>query len=57
MNKNLLAIILKVLSVIFVTNKGDISSILDNGFVEKLGAKNIYSLEGGIQAYLNFEKN
>ena len=53
MNKNLLVIILKVLTVIFVSNKGDFSSILANGFVEKLGAKNIYSLEGVIQAYLN----
>ena len=35
--------------VIFVSDKGEISSILANGFVENLGKKNMYSLDGGIQ--------
>ncbi len=42
-------------NVIFVSDKGDISSVLANGFVEKLGAINMYSLEGGIQAYLKLK--
>ena len=43
--------------VIFVSEKGEISSILENGFVENLGKKNIYSLDGGIQSLIkdNFE--
>ncbi len=41
--------------IIFVSDHGDISSILANGFVEQLGAKNMYSLEGGIKSY--FEIN
>jgi len=43
--------------VIFVSDKGEISSILANGFVESLGKKNIYSLAGGIQALIkdNFQ--
>ena len=43
--------------VIFVSEKGEISSILANGFVENLGKKNIYSLDGGIQSLIkdNFE--
>ena len=44
-------------NVIFVSDKGDISSVLANGFVEKLGAKNMYSLEGGIQAYFKLRNN
>ena len=44
-------------NVIFVSDKGDISSIMANGFVEKLGANNVYSLEGGIQAYFKLKKN
>ena len=30
--------------VVFISDKGDISAILANGFVENLGKKNIYSL-------------
>ena len=43
--------------VIFISEKGEISSILANGFVENLGKNNIYSLDGGIQALIkdNFE--
>jgi len=37
--------------VIFVSSEGDISAILANGFVEKLGKKNIYSLVGGIKKW------
>ena len=36
-------------NIVFISNKGNISSILANGFVEQLGAKNMYSLDGGIQ--------
>jgi len=43
--------------VIFVSDKGEVSAILANGFVENLGKKNIYSLKGGVQALIkdNFE--
>ncbi len=44
-------------NVVFVSNKGEISSILANGFVEHLGAKNMYSLSGGIQEYLKIVNN
>tara|TARA_B100000579_G_C22648378_1_gene764942 strand:+ start:51 stop:782 length:732 start_codon:yes stop_codon:yes gene_type:complete len=44
-------------NVILVSKNGDISSILANGFTEYLGAKNMYSLEGGIQAYIKFKSN
>ena len=36
-------------NIVFISNQGNISSILANGFVEQLGATNMYSLEGGIQ--------
>ena len=38
--------------VVFISDKGDISAILANGFVENLGKKNIYSLKGGIQEWI-----
>ena len=38
--------------IVFVSNEGDISSILANGFAEQLGAANMYSLHGGIQALI-----
>ena len=38
--------------VVFVSDKGDISAILANGFVEQLGYKNIFSLKGGIQEWM-----
>jgi len=41
--------------IIFVSDNGDISSILANGFVEQLGAKNMYSLEGGIKSYFKIK--
>ena len=37
--------------VIFVSSEGDISAILANGFVEKLGKENIYTLVGGIKKW------
>jgi len=40
--------------VVFVSKKGDISSILANGFVEQLGYKNMYSLQGGIEEWTKF---
>ena len=36
-------------NVVLISNEGEISSILANGFVEQLGAKYMYSLKGGIQ--------
>ena len=38
--------------VVFVGKDGDISSILANGFVEKLGYRNMYSLKGGIEKWI-----
>tara|TARA_Y100000768_G_C23932171_1_gene660681 strand:+ start:352 stop:1083 length:732 start_codon:yes stop_codon:yes gene_type:complete len=47
--------------VIFVSEKGEISSILANGFVEQLKQKNIYNLKKGIKGLnkinFKFEKN
>ena len=34
--------------VIFISQKGDVSSILANGFVEQLNQVNIYHLKGGV---------
>ena len=36
-------------NIVLISNEGEISSILANGFVEQLGAKYMYSLKGGIQ--------
>ena len=47
------SIILKNDHVIFVSQKGEISAILANGFVENLNKKNIYSLEGGINSWIS----
>ena len=44
-------------NVVLISDTGDISSILANGFSENLGAKNMYSLEGGIQNYFKLKKN
>ena len=38
--------------VIFISNSGEISAILANGFVEKLGSKNMYTLIGGIEKWV-----
>ena len=38
--------------VVFISSRGDISSILANGFVEKLGYKKMYSLKGGINEWI-----
>mgnify|MGYP001327834433 CR=1 FL=1 len=43
--------------VVFVSMKGDISSILANGFVEQLGYNKIYSLQGGIQEWLKLNNS
>jgi rhodanese-related sulfurtransferase len=43
--------------VVFISNDGDISSILANGFVEKLGSKNMYTLVGGIQNWIKEKRN
>ena len=36
----------------FISERGEISAILANGFVEHLGMKNIYSLKGGIEEWI-----
>ena len=36
-------------NTVFISNEGEIASILANGFVEQLNATNMYALEGGIQ--------
>ena len=42
--------------VIFISNEGEISAILANGFVEQLGSKNMYTLVGGIQGWIKEKK-
>lgn len=42
--------------VVFISNEGEISAILANGFVEQLGSINMYSLEGGIQNWIKEKK-
>jgi len=39
-------------SVIFISKEGKNSDIIANGFVEQLGSKNIYSLTGGINNWI-----
>ena len=34
---------------VFISNEGEIASMLANGFVEQLNATNMYALKGGIQ--------
>ena len=46
------SVVMKDENVVFVSDKGEISSILANGFVEHLGVKNVYSLKGGIQEWI-----
>ena len=36
-------------NIVFISNEGDIAAILANGFVEQLGATNMYVVDGGIQ--------
>ena len=36
-------------NTVFISNEGEIASMLANGFVEQLHATNMYALEGGIQ--------
>ena len=36
-------------NVVFISNEGEIASMLANGFVEQLNAKNMHALKGGIQ--------
>ena len=43
--------------VVFISNEGKISAILENVFVEQLGFNNMYSLIGGIQNWINEKKN
>ena len=39
-------------NIVFISNDGDIASILANGFVEQLGAKNMNYLKGGIEGLI-----
>ena len=47
-------------NTVFISNEGEIASILANGFVEQLNATNMYVLKGGIQQLIKenykFEK-
>ena len=36
-------------NIVFISNEGEIASMLANGFVEQLNASNMYALKGGIQ--------
>ena len=36
-------------NTVFISNEGEIASMLANGFVEQLNASNMYALKGGIQ--------
>jgi hypothetical protein len=36
-------------NIVFISNDGEIASMLANGFVEQLNATNMYALKGGIQ--------
>ena len=36
-------------NIVFMSNEGEIASMLANGFVEQLNATNMYALKGGIQ--------
>ena len=44
-------------NIVFISNEGEIAAILANGFAEKLGAKNMNALKGGIQQliYENYD--
>ena len=44
-------------NIVFISNQGEIASILANGFAEQLGAKNMNVLKGGIQQliYENYD--
>ena len=50
--KRFYSIVMKDEHVIFISDKGKISAILANGFVENLGINNVYSLKGGIQEWV-----
>ena len=47
-------------NIVLISNEGEIASILANGFAERLGAKNMHVLKGGIQQLIyenyNFSK-
>ena len=44
-------------NIVFISTEGEIAAILANGFAEKLGAKNMNALKGGIQQliYENYD--
>ena len=43
--------------VAFISNEGEISAILANGFVEQIGYANMYTLVGGIQNWIKEGKD
>ena len=43
--------------VVFISNKGETSAILANGFIEQLGSTNMYTLVGGIQNWIKEKRN
>ena len=43
--------------VVFISNEGVVSAILANGFVEKLGLNNIYTLVGGVQYWIKDKRD
>jgi rhodanese-related sulfurtransferase len=40
-------------NIVLVSAKGEVSAILANGFVEKIGATNMHTLKGGIDQLIN----
>jgi len=44
-------------NTVFISNEGEIASILANGFVEQLNATNMYALKGGIQQLIKENYN
>ena len=48
-------------NIVFISNEGEIASMLANGFVEHLNDTNMYALKGGIQQLIKenykLEKN
>ena len=56
-NKNFLKVFQSIAStddkILFISDDGEISSVLANGFVEQLKYKFVYSLDGGIKKWIN----
>ena len=50
--KDYQAVATKKNHVVFISNEGDVSATLANGFVEQLNSENMYSLIGGIKNWI-----